>query len=271
MKKLAKNLLTTLLVFALTASLISAVYSQESSEKAKQILEKTVKKYSDILKKSSDDMKSFATKLSIKGGGQVPMGDAGGMPLGIDIAIEIYVAKPHNLYLDLSGNLGNITVVVGGKEKVTATIMLSSTKQFATMDVPIEAIKKIQEEAEEDDPEKPERMEELWEALILGYEGTENVKAGKAHKITVKSRDPAEKGSVIVYILDGKWDPVRVEVVSEEANASMEFDKLEINANIPDERFVPNTAGYTPISEKDLKTALMMQLMTAMMQQNTPQ
>lgn len=268
MKKLAKNLLTTLLVFALTASLISAVYSQESSDKAKQILEKTVKKYTDMIKESGD-MKSFAAKLSIKGGGQIPMG--GGMPLGVDIAIEIYVAKPHNLYLDLSGNLGNATVVVGGKEEITATIMLSGTKQFATMAVPIEAIKKIQEEADEEDPEKPEKMEELWEALILGYEGTENVKAGKAHKITITPRDSAEKGSIIVYILDGKWDPARIEIVSEKANGIIEFDMLEINAKISDDRFVPNTAGYTPISEKDLKTALMMLLMTAMMQQNMPQ
>jgi len=271
MKKLAKNLLTTLLVFTLTASLTSAVYSQESSEKAKQILEKTAKKYTDMIKESSEDMKSFAAKLSIKGGGQVPMGEAGAMPLGVDIAIEIYVAKPHNLYLDLSGNLGNATVVVGGKEEVTATIMLSGTKQFATMPVPIDAIKKIQEEADEEDPERPEKMEKFWEALSLSYEGTEKVKAGTVHKIVIDPQDSSGKAAITVYILDGKWDPVRIEVVSEEANAIIEFEKLEINANIPDERFVPNTAGYTPISEKDLKTALMMQLMTAMMQQNAPQ
>ena len=167
MKKLAKNLLTTLLVFAITASLISAVYSQESSEKAKQILEKTVKKY--MIKKSSEDMKSFAAKLSIKGGGQVPMGEAGGMPLSVDAVIEIYVAKPHNLYLDLSGNLVNATVVVGGEEKVTATIMLTGTKQFATMDIPDNAIKEFQKE--ESAPVESGKMEEFFEEVILSYEG----------------------------------------------------------------------------------------------------
>ena len=97
------------------------------------------------------------------------------------------------------------------------------------------------------------------------------MKTGTAHKIVIDPQDSSEKAAITVYILDGKWDPVKFEIASEEANAIIEFDMLEVNARIPDERFVPNTAGYTPISEKDLKTALMMQLMTAMMQQNTPQ
>ena len=145
MKKLAKNLLTTLLVFALTASLVSAV-SAASSDKAKEIIEKVAKKYGDMLKKDGKDMKSFEAKISIKGGGQVPMGEGGGMPLSVDAAIEIYVAKPHNLYLEISGNLGNAIVVVGGKDKVTATIMLTGTKQYATMDVPDSAIKEFQKD-----------------------------------------------------------------------------------------------------------------------------
>jgi len=265
MKKLAKNFLTALLVFALTASLVSAV-SAASSDKAKEIIEKTVEKYSDMIKKDGKDMKSFAAKISIKGGGQVPMGQGGGMPLSVDAAIEIYVAKPHNMYLEISGNLGNAIVVVGGDEKVTATIMLTGTKQFATMDVPDNAIKEFQKE-EETATVEPGRMEDFYKSVILSYEGTENVKAGKAHKIVIDPQDSAEKASITVYILDGKWDPVKFVIASEEANAIIEFDRMEVNAKIPASRFVPNTAGYAQISEKDLTTALMMQVMAAMMQQ----
>ena len=263
MKKLAKNFLTALLVFALTASLVSAV-SAASSDKAKEIIEKTVEKYSDMIKKDGKDMKSFAAKISIKGGGQVPMGDSG-MPLSVDAVIELYVAKPHNMYLEISGNLGNAIVVVGGDEKVTATIMLTGTKQFATMDIPDNAIKEFQKE--ESAPVESGKMEEFFEEVILSYEGTENVKAGKAHKIVVDPQDSTGEASITVYILDGKWDPVKFEIASEEANAIIEFDRMEVNAKIPASRFVPNTAGYAQISEKDLTTALMMQVMAAMMQQ----
>jgi len=264
MKKFAKNFLTALLVFALTASLVSAV-SADSSDEAKRIIGKVVDKYSDVMKKDGKDMKSFEAEISIKGGGQVPMGEGGGMPLSVDANLKIFVAKPHNLYLELTGNLGNAIVVVGGKDKVTATIMLTGTKQYATMDVPDNAIKEFQQE--ESVTEEPGKMEDFYKAVTLSYEGTEKVAAGKAHKIVIDPQDSAEKASITVYILDGKWDPVKFVIKSDEANAVIEFIKMKMNPKINPLQFVAQIAGYTLISEKDLTTALMMMLMTAMMQQ----
>jgi outer membrane lipoprotein-sorting protein len=265
MKNFPKNLLTVFLVFALAASCISVVYSQESSEEAKQILEKTYRKYSDLFKKDGKGLKSIVTKISIKGSSQMPMGDSGSMPLDVDATVEIYFARPYYLNLGILGNLGNAKIIVAGKEKVTANIFLPSTKQFAAIDVPREAIQRMQA----DDPQKPDRMEEFWKEVILTYEGTESTKAGKAHKINIKPKDTSEKSFVTAYILDGKWDPARLEISDPEEGGKLviEFEKLELNIDIPDERFVPDTEGYTQISDKDLTTAVMMQIMGAMMQQ----
>jgi outer membrane lipoprotein-sorting protein len=271
MKKSVKNLLTIFLVFVLTASYASVAYSQESSEKAKQILENTYKKYSDLARKEGEGLKSVAAKVSIKGGTQVPMGGSGGsMPLDVDAIIELYVRRPHYLYVDISGNLGNVKIAVAGKEKVTAMIMLPSTKQFAAIDVPEEVIQKMQKRMQEDDPQEPDKMEELWKEVILTYEGTQSTEAGKAHKIAIKPKDPSEKSSLTAYILDDKWDPARFEINEPEEGGKLviEFEKLELNIDIPDERFVPDTKGYTQVSEKDLATVIMMQVMSTMMGQS---
>ena len=96
MKKSLKNLSTLFLVLVMTVSCIAVAYSQESSEKAKQIVEKTFQKYSDLLKKDGKSLNSVAVKLSIKGSGQIPMGGSGNMPLDIDVIVELYAARPHH-------------------------------------------------------------------------------------------------------------------------------------------------------------------------------
>jgi len=267
MKQFARKFSTALLVVALIVSCASAVYSEESSEKAKNILEKTVKKYGDMFKEDAEGVKSIAAKISIKGGTQVPMGDSGSMPMDINAGIEVYVSRPNNLYLAISGNLGNANIVVSGDEAVTATLILPTTMQFATMDVPEDVVKTAKKEETE---EEPFDMEDLWKDAVVTYEGTEKVTAGKAHKIKIKSNDPADKGSVNVYILDNKWDPARLEINDEEGGTIVvDFEKLEVNAKIPDSKFVPNTEGYTEVSQKDITTVIMMQVMGAMMQQQS--
>jgi len=265
MKNFPKSLLAIFLVFALAVSCISAVYSQESSEEAKQILEKTFQKYRDLFRKDGKGLNSIEAQISIKGGGQMPMGGSDSMPLDVDATVEIYAARPHQLYLSISGNLGNAKIAVAGKEKVTATIVLPSTKQFAVIDVPEKTIQRM----EKDDPQEPDRMEEFWKEVIVVHEGTQTTEAGKAHKITAKPKDPSEETFITAYILDNKWDPVRLEVNDPEEGSKLviEFGNLELNIDIPDERFVLDTKGYTQVSDKDLTTAIMMQIMTAVMQQ----
>lgn len=272
MKKFAMNFLTVFLAVMLITSCAKSSDNPKDPKDPKQILEKTVEKYRELAKKDGKGVKSMEAKVSIKGGGQLPMGDSGSMPLDIDAIVEIYVSQPHNLYLDISGNLGNAKFIVSGKEKPTATIMLPATKQFATMDVPDQIKKQIDkaQEPEEVDSQEPDSMEDLWKQVILEYDGTENLKIGKAHKIMIKPKDPAEKSFLTVYILDGKWDPARLEITEEEgSNLLIEFEKLELDAKIPDEKFVPDTEGYTEVTQQTIFGSIMMQIMSSMMQKST--
>lgn len=264
--KFAKNILFIFLASMLIMSCSESAVKSGDPKDAKEILKKTIDKYIDLIKEDGKKVKSVEAKVSIKGGGQLPMGESGGMPLDIDANIDIYASKPRNLYLEISGNLGNARVVISGKEEQTATLMLPGMKQFATMDVPEQLTKEI-EEAQ--DPQANDRMEEFWKQVILEYEGTENLEAGKAHKIIIKPKDPVEKSFITVYILDGKWDPARLEFSEEGgSNLLVDFEKLEVNTKIPDERFVPDTEGYTEVSQQQITTAIMMQIMSSMMQKS---
>ena len=263
MGKLTKSLSIITLALVLTAFCVSAVYSEESSEKAKQILEKTFNKYMDLIKKDGEGVESVAAKLSLKGGGDFPMGDDT-MPLDLDVVLEIYVRRPRDFFISIAGNLGNAAVVVSGERK-QVTVLLPNTKQFANLDVPEDAFD-VEPEVE-DEPQVEPRIEELWEQAVVLYEGMEDTKAGNAHKITLKSIDTPDEGVVTVHILDGKWDPARLAFSKpEEADLVLEIEKLELNQEISDDKFVPDTAGYTEVTQEQLTTLIMMQVMGAMMQ-----
>ena len=264
MKTFVGHFSAFLVVLILAAFCASVVCVAASDKKAEEILRKTYEKYTDLLKKSGNDIKSVAAKITIKGGGELPMGDSGGgMPLNLDATLELYFAQPRNLYVGLTGNLGNAIAIVTGEAKKVATIILPGTKQFAKIDVPEEVMEDMDEASEEPPP-----ADEVFKDANLTYDGTAETKLGKAHKIKVQSNNPeSEEGTVTVYILDGKWDPVRVDISAEEkANLVIEFEKLEINEKISGNQFVPNTQGYAEISQDELVTVIGMQIMGAMMQ-----
>lgn len=261
MGKFAKSLSIITLALMITTLCVSAVHAEESDEKAKEILEKVFNKYVDLIKKDGEGIKTVAAKISLKGGANLPMGD-NSMPLDLDVVLEIYVERPRNFYISLAGNLGSATIVVSG-EKKEVTVMLPTTKQFATIDVP-ESTFNTEPEVE-GEPEKEPKIEDLWKTAIVIYEGTEQTKTGKAHKITLKHKDPSETSVVTIYILDGKWDPARFEIRdSENANLIVEIEKLEVNKKISKDKFVPNTEGYTGVTQDQLLMTVMMQVMGAM-------
>lgn len=258
MGKFVKSLSIITLTLVIATLCVSTVCAQESSEKAKEILEKVFNKYVDLIKKDGEGIKTVAAKLSLKGGANMPMGN---MPLNLDVVLEIYVERPGNFSISLAGNLGNATIVVSEAKK-EMTIILPSTKQFATLDLP--EIFDTEPEVE-GEPEKEPRIEDLWEAAIVTYEGMEQTKAGKAHKIALKPKDPSETSVVTIYILDGKWDPARFELKdSEKGNLVVEIEKLELNKKISSDKFVPNTEGYTGVTQDQLLMIVMMQVMGAM-------
>jgi outer membrane lipoprotein-sorting protein len=264
MKKFFKNLSMVLLVVALTISCVSVVYSQESSEKAKEILENTYKKYIELTSKEGKDLKSVIAKVAIKGAGNVPAGEGESMPMNVDVKIEMYMSKPRNFFFSIAGNVGNAIIAVTGEEKAAATIMLPTTKQFAVIDMPED----FMQEVESEDPEKPSKLEEFSDDAILTYEGMGDTKLGRAHKIGIRPKDPTEKTSIMVYILDRKWDPARIEVREEEEGGQLtvDFEELKLNERISDDKFKPDTAGYTQITKDQLTAVIMMQVMAAMMQ-----
>jgi outer membrane lipoprotein-sorting protein len=265
--KVIRSLMVILLIFAFATSCVKS--SNNSPEKAKEVMEKSFKKYEGLVDKSGKNFNSVAIKAAIKGNGELPAGGTDSkMPINIDAVVELYFVKPGNIYIDISGNIGNAKIIASDKEKNMATLILPGMKQFAIIDLP----KQIIQETQEKKPNEPDRSEKFFQTTVLEYLGTEKTKSGKAHKILVKNKDPKDTSTITAYILDRKWDPARFDINNPDGGAIViDFDKLELNAKVPDSRFVPDTAGYTKVNNQQITAAIMMQLMSSMMQQKPQQ
>lgn len=262
MRKLTRHLSTIMVIFVLTIFCASVIHAA-SPDKARDILGKTYDKYSGLLKKDGKKIESVAAKIKVKGGGELPMGD-GGAPLNIDAVLEVYFKQPHNLYLALSGNLGSAIFIVSGEDKKVGTVILPTTNQFARIDIPEEVMEKTEVEEDEEMP----KIDDLLKDAELSYEGTEKLELGKAHKIKISSKDPKDEGSATVYILDKKWDPVQIDVKGDEGGVSIDFGEVKINSKVSKKQFIPDTAKLSEITQDQLTTVIMMQIMGAMMQQS---
>ena len=274
--KFASAFFTILFVISAAASCGGASKKSDTPKSAREILEKTYKKYSKLVEKDGDGIHSLEAKISIKGAAEIPTPGSSTMPLDVDLMLELFVKNPQKVYLDVSGNIGSARLIVPGNDnkdkKSRGALMLPNTKQFAYFDVPDKVMEKI-EEPKPEQKEEAKQERDIWENAILEYDGTQNMKAGKAHKIIIKSKDPSEKNHVIAYILDGKWDPVRLEVVGESGNSALviDFEKLVPNARIPDSKFVLDPQGYTEVTQQQISTLVMMQIMASMMQKEKQQ
>lgn len=227
----------------------SAVLSQQSSEKARQILEKTFEKYGDLFKENGKGLWSVVSKLSIKSKANVAKSER--TSIDLNAMVELYIMKPYNFFLNIAGGSGSVQIVIPGKKPLVATAILPVTKQFTTVTISEKAFKGIQ----------LSDREKFWEGIILNYYGIQNTKAGKAHKINMRSRKPSEKGSSTIYILDEKWDPVRLEINDPASGSTViELEELKLNMNIPREKFVPKVKGYTQISGSQLTINAIMQM-----------
>jgi len=163
------------------------------------------------------------------------------------------------MFLNLVGNLGNFTIVIPDKKPQTATALFPTMKQFAIFPVPEKTFGGI----------KPYNRTKFWQETILSYGGLQTTKQGKAHKIIIKSTKPSQKETMNIYILDSKWDPVRVEVNDPiGGNTTIEFEQILLNASIPTSKFVPDTKGYTQVSKEQLSSLIMMNMMASNMQKN---
>jgi len=256
MRKSAKFLLATIL---LSMFLTSIAYSEESSAKAKSILEKTFSKYDALFSEDMKGVNSAVVKINIKGEGSINSQSGSTPPLLLDAKIELYVAQPNKMFLNVTGNLGNLQVVVPDKKPMTATTILPTTKQFAIMPISQKTLGGIQ----------PQGREKFWVETTVLYGGMQTINEKQAHKIILKSNNPKQKENVFLYILDKKWDPVRLEIKDPNGgNMVVDFEELKLNVPIPPDTFEPKTSGYTQVSKEQFTGIIMMQIMTSAMQSN---
>lgn len=259
MKMIFKKLITVIIcitILLLLSIQISPISTEQSADTAKMILEKTLDKYNGLFNKDNNDVKNITSKLLIKGGKSIKMGNSGSMSVDLNLDIDFYASQPNNFYLDISGNLGKAQIFVTREDLNLATIILPIIKQFSIINVPERIAKRYY------DIQSSEGRENIWKNSILEYNGIQTLKVGKAHKITIKPAALSVKGSTVLYILDKKWDPVRFEFEDAQGMLiTIDIEKLNLKAKIPKEKFIPDTNGYTQITPQQLTSAIMMQIM----------
>ena len=239
------------------AFLATTGYAQNPNQKAKMILEKFFTKYETLFSDMAKSTNTAICKMSIKGVGRFDTSKSStNAPLLIDTKAELYVASPSKMLINLKGNMGNISIVVPDKKPMAAIALFPDSKQFATIGIPQRMFGGV----------NPSDREKFWQGSILNYMGLQDTKQGKAHKITIKSNRPTQKEVTTIFILDKKWDPVRIELNDPKSGSTtVDFDQILLNASIPPEKFIPNTRGYTQVSREQLTGILMMNIMASTM------
>jgi outer membrane lipoprotein-sorting protein len=251
-----------IIISALMSITIQSGYSQVPPQKAKMVLDKFFQKYDALFKDGMKGVNSAVCKMSIKGAGRIgTTKQSGNMqgnpPLILDAKMELYVAQPNRMFFNIIGNLGNVSIVIPDKKPLTATALFPVTKQFASFPVSEKIFGGI----------KPYNRDKFWQETVLTYGGLQTTKQGKAHKIIMKSTKPSIKETTTVYILDNKWDPVRLEVNDPVGgNTTVDIEQIMLNTTIPPEKFVPNIKGFAQVSQEQLTSLIMMNMMTSNMQ-----
>lgn len=254
-KKLSIATLCITLVIILFTQ-ISQTSTELSSKTAKIILEKTLDKYSGFFNKNNNEVSNITSKLLIKGGRSIKMSNTGNISFDLDLNVDFYASQQNNFLFDISGNLGKAQIFLEREDLNLATIILPAIKQFTILNVPERIAKRYY------DFQSPESRENIWKNSILEYNGIQDIKAGKVHKITIKNASLSGQNSTVLYILDKKWDPVRFELYDSMGMAiTIDVEKLNLKAKTPKEKFIPDTNGYAQITPQQLNSAIMMQIM----------
>jgi len=244
-----------ILLFIILSSAI--VGAEESSPKAKMILEKFFNKYEKLFSEGMKDTSSLMCKMSIKGVGRFETSKSStNAPLLIDTKADLYASNPNKMLLNLKGNMGNIIIIIPDKKPISALTLFPDSKQFATINISERIFGGL----------KPANRERFWRESILSYKGLINTTQGKAHKILIKSTKPTVNEVTTIQILDGKWDPIRIEYSDPKSGSTtIDFDQIQFNPKIPPEKFIPNTRGYTQVSKEQITGIIMMNIMASNM------
>ncbi len=254
MTKSKKNIIIILLFTILFSSVVNA---EESSQKAKLILEKFFIKYEKIFSDRMSNANSLICRMSIKGVSRFDTNrSSANAPLLIDTKADLYVSNSNKILVNLKGNMGNIVIIVSDKNPNSAVTLFPDSKQFAMISFSERIFGGI----------KSVNRERFWNENVLTYAGLTNTTRGKVHKIIVKSNKKTEKEVTTIHIIDGKWDPFCIEYSNSlNGSTSINFDQIQFNANIPPEKFIPNTKGYTQVSKEQIAGIIMMNIMASNM------
>lgn len=247
-----------LFLVLLSATILSStVNAQESSHKAKLVLEKFFNKYEKLFLDGTKETNSIICKMSIKGISKFETNkSSANTPLLIDTKAELYASNPNKMLINFKGNMGNIIIVISGERPISALTLFPDSKQFATIKISERIFGGI----------KPANRENFWRENILTYAGSINTIQGKANKIIVKSIKPTEKETITIHILEGKWDPLRIEYSNPKSGSTViNFDQIQFDARIPPEKFIPNTRGYTQVSKEQAAGIIMMNIIAGNM------
>jgi hypothetical protein len=259
MQIIKKSSILIIIVVLFTILSVSVCYSQNSSSKAKSILEKTFRKYDALFSDEIKGVNSAIIKMSIKGEGRINPNAKLSPPLLLDTKLDIYAVQSNKMFIDVTGNLGNIQIVLPGKMPIIATAILPATKQFTTIQVPQKVFRGLQ----------PKDRERFWIETNVTYGGLLTIKQKQVHKIIMKPNDPKQKGNTVVYILDRVWDPIKYEINDPVGgNTVVNFDEIRFDVDIPLDKFEPKTSGYTQVTKEQFTGLVMMQMMTSTMQNN---
>lgn len=247
-----------IVIILLNVVLLSAVIrAEEPTQKAKFVLENFFNKYEKLFSEEIKDTNNIICKMSVKGVSRFEANkSSANAPLLIDTKAELFASNPSKMLINLSGNMGNIIIIISEKKPTSAVILFPDSKQFATIGISERIFGGF----------KPVNREKFWRESNLTYAGSTNTTQGRAHKVIIKSTRSTEKESIIIHILDRKWDPVRIEYSDPKSGSTtINFDQIQFNAKIPPEKFIPITKGYVQVSKEQLAGIIMMNIMASNM------
>ncbi|HGJ66968.1 TPA: T9SS type A sorting domain-containing protein [bacterium] len=178
------------------------------------------------------------------------------------INTNIFARQSNAFAVNLNGSFGNIkilgtdrtTILVSYDEGIYTSIPLNSIIDTTTGLLPIDIGNDI--------PMSVEELQQLTLLLLAGissfdteYEGLMPTPKGMAHVVKMT---PIAGMTLTMWILDKTWDLCKIEFldIKESILASINIDKIDFVASVPDFEFVVDTSSLTAIKYDDMITLL---------------
>lgn len=252
--------LKTLIITIIALSYVGMISAETTERKARDIIVRALQKYDDLFEDEDGKQKGVKVNMTVNGENRIKMGTSNSVPVVIDMDVQMYLAQPGVICFDISGNLGSFKGLMDDENMLT--LSLPSTKQFAITTIPSRYLRLLKLLRTKD-----YNNESIWKDVSLKYVGSKMLKQGKTHVIKIEPQRVMDWKAVMVYILDKKWDPIRLEAVNTSNGVlNAEVNELKFVSNMPDERLKLDINGYTQLTPQQILSAIMVQSMSETMQ-----